>query len=355
MNIVGLDIGTNYTKATKDGKKVITFPSIVVYGEEKDWNLKGEVRDVYIGEDALAMVQSMENVEVLRPLHEGRLMHDSYLELARYALQKLNSKGADLVISTGLPVKSSKREREELTKNLQDQLNAQTFLFPEPVGTMAFMGIETGVCIDIGFGTTDIVALTHMEYLKGDTMFIGVDRLYENLELTIRNKIGVSLTPEEMTKLLTTEDYEIGRIRSGKRVSVSHNDVIDDYQQLMKSWVEKISNRAKMLLEGVSTSIVENLVVTGGGCTLPGVFDEFNKNFEEIVKLNRPDEPIISNSKGYYSLAQTLVREEKLGEGLEEELMEEELSGSEELSGLEELSEGKEKEEKKGKKSKKSK
>lgn len=311
MNIIGLDIGTNYTKATKDGKEVTTFPSIVVYGEEKDWNLKGETRDVYIGEDTLTMVQNMENVEVLRPLHEGRLMHDSYLELARYALQKLNSNEKDLVISTGLPVKSSRREREELTKTLEDQLSAQAFLFPEPVGTMAQMGIDTGVCIDIGFGTTDIVALSHMEYLKGDTMLIGVDRLYDNLELTIRNKIGVSLTPEELTKLLTTEDYEVGRIRSGKRISVSHNEVIDDYHELMKSWVEKISNRTKMLLEGVSTSIVENLVLTGGGSTLPGVFDEFNKNFKEIADLKKPEEPLTSNSRGYYDLATTLAEDEK--------------------------------------------
>ncbi|MFO7968197.1 MAG: rod shape-determining protein [Archaeoglobaceae archaeon] len=318
MNIIGLDIGTNYTKATKNGKEVIRFPSIVVYSEEKDWNLKGETRDVYIGEDALAIVQSMENVEVLRPLHEGRLMHDSYLELARYALQKLDSKENGLVVSTGLPVKSSKREREELTRTLEDQLSAQAFLFPEPVGTMAHMGIDTGVCIDIGFGTTDIVALSHMEYLKGDTMLIGVDRLYENLELTIRNNVGVSLTPEEMTKLLTTEDYEIGRIRSGKRISVSHNDVIDDYQALMKSWVEKISNRTKMMLEGVSTSIVENLVITGGGSTLPGVFDEFNKNFKEIVDLKRPEEPLTSNSRGYHDLAMTLAGEEKGDKAKEE-------------------------------------
>ncbi len=347
MNIIGLDIGTNYTKATRDGKEVIIFPSIVVYGEEKDWNLKGETRDVYIGEDALDMVQNMENVEVLRPLHEGRLMHDSYLELARYALQKLNSNEKSLVISTGLPVKSSKREREELTKTLEDQLNAQAFLFPEPVGTMANMGIDTGVCIDIGFGTTDIVALSHMEYLKGDTMLIGVDRLYDNLELTIRNKVGVSLTPEELTKLLTTEDYEIGRIRSGKRISVSHNEVIDDYQELMRSWVEKISNRTKMLLEGVSTSIVENLVITGGGSTLPGVFDEFNKNFKEIIDLKKPEEPLTSNSRGYYDLAITLASEEK-----GEEKPKEEKASDSSTSGSGGSSSGKGKKESKSKKSK---
>ncbi len=347
MNIIGLDIGTNYTKATKDGKEVITFPSIVVYGEEKDWNLKGETRDVYIGEDALATVQNMENVEVLRPLHEGRLMHDSYLELARYALQKLNHNASDLVVSTGLPVKSSKREREELTRTLEDELNAQAFLFPEPVGTMANMGIDTGVCIDIGFGTTDIVALSHMEYLKGDTMLIGVDRLYENLELTIRNKFGVSLTPEELTKLLTTEDYEIGRIRSGKRISVSHNEIIDDYQELMRSWVEKISNRTKMLLEGVSTSIVENLVITGGGSTLPGVFDEFNKNFKEIIDLKKPEEPLTSNSRGYYELARTLAGE---GEGEQKTKEVKETGSAASASGS--SSSGKGKKETKSKKSK---
>lgn len=310
MNIVGLDIGTNYTKATKDGKNVTIFPSIVVFGEEKDWSLKGETREVYIGEDALAIVQNLENIEVLRPLYEGRLIHDSYLELAKYALNRLDAK-KDLVIATGLPVKSSKKEREQLIRTLEENLAAKVLLFPEPVGTLAYMGVDTGVCIDIGFGTTDIVVLSYMEYLKGDTMLIGVDKLYENLEITIRNKIGISLTPEEMTKLLTVDDYEVGRIRGGKKISVSHESIMGEYYELMKSWVDRISNRVKMLLEGVSTSIVENVVLTGGGSALPGVFEEFSRSFEEIVELKRPDDPLIANSRGYYMLAKTLTTESK--------------------------------------------
>ena len=311
MNIVGLDIGTNYTKATKDGRNVTVFPSMVVFGDEKDWSLKGEMRKVYIGEEALTIVQNLENVEVLRPLHEGRLIHDSYLELARFALSKLNVKGEDLVIATGLPVKSSKKEREQIVKTLESNLSAKVLIFPEPVGTLAYLGVNTGVCIDIGFGTTDVVVLSHMEYLKGDTMLIGVDKLYENLEVLIRNKIGISLAPEEMTRLLTIEGYEIGRIRSGKKISVSHESIMSDYYELMKSWVDRISNRIKMLLEGVSTSIIENLVLTGGGSALPGVFEEFNRSFEDIGRLKKPDDPITANARGYYMLAKALEDELK--------------------------------------------
>ncbi len=305
---VGLDIGTNYTKATKDGKNVILFPSIVVYGEEKDWSLKGGRKDVYIGEEASAIIQNLENVEVLRPVHEGRLIHKSYLELARYAVEKLDVSG-DLIIATGLPVKSSKQEREELAKSLEKDLKSKVLVFPEPVGTLAYMGIDTGVCIDIGFGTTDVVVLSHMEYLRGDTLLIGVDRLYENLEVTVRNKAGISITPEEMTKLLTIEDYEIGRIRSGKKITISHKNVIEDYNNLMKSWVDRISNRVKMILEGLSTAIVDKIVVTGGGSLLPGVFEEFSKNFEDVGKIIKPDDPVTSNSKGYYNLAKIFIEE----------------------------------------------
>jgi rod shape-determining protein MreB len=35
MKSVGLDIGTNCTKVTKDGNSVTIFPSVVAYGEEK--------------------------------------------------------------------------------------------------------------------------------------------------------------------------------------------------------------------------------------------------------------------------------------------------------------------------------
>ncbi|AEA47068.1 rod shape-determining protein [Archaeoglobus veneficus] len=317
---VGLDIGTNYTKATKDGKNVTIFPSIVAYGEEKDWSLKGEEKEVYVGEEALAIIQSLENVEAMRPLHEGRLMHQSYMELAKHALKVLDVKPD--VVATGLPVKSSKKEREELAKDIKEQLKTDVLIFPEPVGTLAYMGIDTGVCVDIGFGTTDIVVLGHMEYLRGDTMLVGVDWLYDNIEVIIRNKAGISVTPEELTKLLTTPDYEVGRIRGGKRITISHNDVKDEYEKLMKSWVERISSRTKLILEGLSTAIVDKLVLTGGGSLLPGAYEEFSKSFEDVAEVIRPDDPITSNAKGYYTLAKILL-EEKGEEAKAEEAAEE--------------------------------
>ncbi|AGK61865.1 Actin-like ATPase involved in cell morphogenesis [Archaeoglobus sulfaticallidus PM70-1] len=301
MKPVGLDIGTNYTKTTADGKEVLTFPSLVVFGEERDWSLKASHKDIYIGDEALTIVQNVENVEILRPLHEGRVMHKSYLELAKHALKTLDVN--DAIIATGLPVKSSRKEREDVVKSLETELKAKVLLFPEPVGTMAHMGVETGVCIDIGFGTTDIVVISHMEYLKGDTLLMGVDRLYENLEVTVRNKAGISLTPEEMTMLLMNENFEIGRIRGGKRISVSHGDIIEDYRDLMVSWAERIANRAKMIVEGLSTTIVDNIILTGGGSALPGVFEEFRKSFEDVGTISTPKDPMKANALGYYTLA----------------------------------------------------
>ncbi len=308
---VGIDIGTNYTKATSDGKNVVVYPSLVAYGEEKDWSLKGETKSIYVGEEALSIIQSMENVEVLRPLHEGRVLHKSYIELAKYGLRKLKAEG-ELVVATGLPVKSSKKEREELKNQLESELKAKVLIFPEPVGTLAYMGIETGVCVDIGFGTTDIVVLADMEYLKGDTMLMGVDKLYESLEVSVRNKVGISLTPEEITKLLINEKYEVGRIRGGKKISVRHDEVMADYDNLLKSWVDRIANRVKLVLEGLSTTLVENFVITGGGSLLPGVYEMFSENFRDIGEIKRPSDPISSNAIGYYILAKSLVGEKEV-------------------------------------------
>ncbi len=308
MNPIGLDIGTNYTKATKDGKKVTIFPSIVVYGEEKDWSLKGEEKEVYVGEEALAIIQSLENVEAMRPLHEGRLMHQSYMELARHALKVLDTNPD--TIATGLPVKSSKSEREALARDLKEQLKVEPLIFPEPVGTLAHLGIDTGVCVDIGFGTTDIVVLSHMEYLRGDTLLVGVDWLYENIEVLVRNSVGISITPEELTGLLTT-DCEVGRVRSGKRITISQKDISSEYEKLMKSWIERIVSRTKLMLEGLSTTIVDNLVLTGGGSLLPGVYEEFSRSFEEVAKVTRPDDPVTSNARGYYALAKILFGDEE--------------------------------------------
>ncbi len=309
---VGLDIGTNYTKATKDGKNVTIFPSIVAYGEEKDWSLTGKTKDVYVGEEALAIVQSLENVEALRPLHEGRLIHESYIELAKHALEVLNAKPK--VVATGLPVKSSRKEREELAADMKSKLGVEVLIFPEPVGTLAYMDIDTGVCIDIGFGTTDMLVLSRMEYLKGDTMLVGVDWLFDNLEVIVRNKAGITITPEELTRLIVEEDYEVGRIRSGKRVTIKHSDVEEEYRKLLKGWVERIANRVKLMLEGLSTAIVDNMVLTGGGALLPGVKEEFENAFREVAEIKIPDKPIAANALGYYKLTSAIVKEPEVTE-----------------------------------------
>ncbi|RUM33704.1 MAG: rod shape-determining protein MreB [Archaeoglobus sp.] len=306
MTHVGLDIGTNYTKATKDGKEVKIFPSLVAYGEEKDWSLTGESKDVYVGEEALTIIQSMENVEALRPLHEGRLIHKSYIELAKHALEILKVKPE--VVATGLPVKSSRKEREELAADIKSKLGIDVLVFPEPVGTLAYMGIDTGVCIDIGFGTTDMLVLSGMEYLKGDTMLVGVDWLFDNIDVIVRNKVGINITPEELTNLVIDENYEIGRIRSGKRITVKHSDIEEDYRRLVKVWVERIANRIKLMLEGLSTAIVDNMVITGGGALLPGVKNEFEDAFREITEIKTPDRPIEANALGYYKLAEAIVK-----------------------------------------------
>lgn len=300
--IVGLDVGTSLTKATNDGESVIVFPSLVVYGEERDWSLKGEGSRVFIGEQAMIVSQTMD-VEVLRPLHEGRIMHQSYIEIARYAIDRLG--GSVNVVATGLPVKSSKKEREDVSKSLRDALKCEVILLPQPVGTLVHLGKRTGVCVDIGYGTTDIVVLFEMEYLKGDTILMGIDDIYSNIEIYVRNEFGIRITPEEMANLLL-DGKDVGRIRGGKRIVVKREDVMKSYEEIVRGWVDRVANRVKMLLEGLSTSIVENLILTGGGSLLPMIYEEFCREFEDVGSVVRPDDPITSNAKGYYKLAKML-------------------------------------------------
>lgn len=319
MKVVGLDIGTNYTKVTSDGKNVLVYPSIVAYGEEKDWSLKGERRGIYVGDQALSIIGVVEGVEIYRPIQDGRMIHVSYMELAKYGLKKLNIEPE--VVATGLPVKSSKKEREELKSQLEKELKAKVLVFPEPVGTLASMGIDTGVCIDIGFGTTDIIVLSEMEYIRGDTMLTGVDKLYESLEVLIRDRIGITVSPEEMTKILL-ENYSLGRVRSGKKISVKREEFLNEYERIMKIWADKIINKTKTLLEGLSTILLDNFVVTGGGVLLPKVFETLQEGFSDIGEIKRPENPIASNAMGYYTLAKTFLEKVESEKKTDEKVME---------------------------------
>ncbi|MEM1578495.1 MAG: rod shape-determining protein [Archaeoglobaceae archaeon] len=314
MKVIGIDIGTNYTKAT-DGEKLLIFPSVVAFAEEKEWSLKEETKSVYIGDEALAAMKANETIELWRPIKDGRIVHESFLELAKFAISKI---GKPDLIATGLPVKSSKKEREELKTKLETETKAKVLVFPEPVGTLVSMGIETGVCLDIGFGTTDIAVIADMEFLKGDTMLTGVDSLYSALEVTVRSKTGINLSPEEITNLLVNE-VSVGRIRSGKKIVVKKEDINKEYETAMKNWVEKIVARVNSTLEGLSTTLLDNFVATGGGILLPGVFEALKGKFAEF-DIKKPENPIASNVSGFYKLG--VMLSEKKSE--EKEKVEEE-------------------------------
>jgi len=86
---------------------------------------------------------------------------------------------------------------------------------------------------------------------------------------------------------------------------------MQEYEAYVKTWVERIASRVKLVLEGLSTTLVENFTITGGGSILPGVYEMFKESFRDIGDVKRPDEPIKANSIGYYMLAKSLVEEEK--------------------------------------------
>ena len=79
----------------------------------------------------------------------------------------------------------------------------------------------------------------------------------------------------------------------------------------MKSWVERISNRVKVVLEGLSTTIIDKIIATGGGVALPGVYDELQRNFKDVGDIVIPDDPIGGNVKGYYKLAKIFLEEKE--------------------------------------------
>lgn len=161
----------------------------------------------------------------------------------------------------------------------------------------------------MGFGSTDIAVLHQLEYVKGDTLLQGVDWLHNNLEILIRKNYGIGVTPEEITKLLTTPNHEVGRVRSGKTIKVSHQDVLAEYERLMNKWLERIVSRTKSVIEGLSTEIVDQIVLTGGGSLLPGIYDEFKKSFQDIADVVRAQDPVSSNAKGYHKLSESLFKQ----------------------------------------------
>jgi plasmid segregation protein ParM len=327
VEIIGLDIGYGYTKAS-DGRRAIVFKSI--YGEATEPQFRDEVLDhpeeemhlhvelngkgYFVGEHAVR--QSAQRNFTLDP---NQFVAEFTRILALAPLARMVDRQNQIKLVAGLPISHYRKHKADLIKTLQgqhpvtviDKLGnrietvvriAEVKVVPQPYGSVLnmmltdlgemqdkrFLTEKIGV-IDIGFRTTDFTVVDHTHYSErgSRTVDAGMSRAYSNVAAKVLETSGVNV---ELYRMY--ESVERGSIKiHGKRYDLK--GVRDRAFEQLASAIATDANR----LWAADWDMDRILLSGGGGAVIAPFLAPLIKG--ELVPVEAGADGRLNNVKGY--------------------------------------------------------
>ena len=300
--VVGLDCGSGYTKVF-DGVNRIIFPSIYAYRQPGLWEEKESAVEA-VGEEALVIAQHPQAV-VFYPIVDGKPQHQASIKLAEEALLRLNIRFyEDICLVTGLPYETGKEDREQIKKLLKQKLELKDLaVYPQAVGTLFDLDIQSATVINIGHGTTEIVVIEKLNMLAGMSEPLASDYILTSLSNHIQSKCGFKPTMDSLVALLSGKTDSITAF--GKPI-VLKSDIENQLQSAVEHLIDKISYNARYLLTQLPTNLecTKAIVLSGGGSLIAGICEALEQQLS--CKVTMPFDPIFSNVFGFHKMGKKL-------------------------------------------------
>ena len=282
---VGLDIGTGYTKVS-GGKRSAVFPTLCAMAQAKSVR---NVEDMDIGsdggpgiiervgDDAVGLDLRREWIMV-RPVRHG-LPYDrrGYAMVARHALKLIGVKPERSVICAGVTY-DAKKYRGVVRNIIMSLKPVSCAVIPQVIGTLVSCGRESGMVINIGHGTTEIISV------HGGSAD------------------GISIPK--------ASDFVISQIsrRNSKSAYVDHEGLFARNAAAVGRLVPMLA--AHIADEVVRIGSPDEVVLAGGGSLIPGMADALSKAVGcSVIPV---DDPVMSNAVGFEAKAAVIAG--KLGE-----------------------------------------
>ena len=268
---MGLAIGTGFVKCVSNCGTT-RFPSLYVRRTHGDWGGCVEA----VGDRAARMLRTP-GAATIRPIKNGRpdpryvKQTESLVTEAVDSLKKIGGREAEggvSKIAVGLPYEASDF-RESMARMVKKVTGAaECTVVAQAVGTLIDMGLESGVVVSIGQGTTEIVVIEDDEVIDGESSSWA--------SAFVTGKIGkfAYLNTSELSK---------------------RKDACKKY--------------ARALAEGLAPEVLDKatsysdrmLVISGGGILIPGVRDELLSRLKGL-QIRVSSNPVMSNAAGLYKL-----------------------------------------------------
>ncbi len=299
--VVGLDIGSGFTKCY-DGQNKIIFPSIYSYRQPNLWE-EGSIIEA-VGEEALEIAQHP-NAVTFYPVIDGKPQHSAYIKLAEEALSRLNIRFyEDLCLVTGLPYETGKEDREQVKKLLKDKLGLyELAVYPQSLGTLFDLDLQSATVINIGHGTTEIAIIEKLNMLGGMSEPLASDYILTNLSNFIQSKYGFKPTTDSLVALMSGK---IDSITAFDKFPIYRKNIESQLQSAVSHLAEKIGYNARYLLTQLPPNLecVNKIVLSGGGSLIAGIREAVEQQLN--CKALVPSDPILSNVYGFYKMGKKL-------------------------------------------------
>ena len=324
LQFIGIDDGHSSIKATSENKN-FTMKSKVHYGEKKGFNiLTGEDDNSIYSINNLKYTVSKENIDnTLETRLDDFSISDINIVLVHHSLQQIEASG-DISICTGLPfnryyhnsetnnklitqktnvfnvdIKSNKKINYNIVSHMVCSQGVAVYfdLLLNNDGSCNTemqdeFGDESVIIIDIGGGTTDIVAFknNNIQFDLSTTLDIGCLSVEDKLYQTVTCKLNSYKIP----KVITQNIIENNGIYKGTKTT---HDFSEDFKSIKLELAGTIINKIKQMIS--NTLDISIIAFAGGGSIL--LHDELKHLFpSDIIKFVK--DPIYSNSRGMRKL-----------------------------------------------------
>ena len=334
MQVIGIDIGFGFTKAT-NGKETMTFKS--VYGDAAEIQFKENLLDRARREDNLHIEVDgnahfvgdlAERQSTVRyfTLDQNQLVGNFAKILCLAAMSRMVEPNDPVKLITGLPIKFFKGHKDQLAQLLTGRHSiattspegervemvinvVQVKVIPQPFGSMfnlmlndageggdrRFLQEKVGV-IDIGFRTADYTIANRTKYLErgSRTTDSGISQAFAILANKLQESSGVSI---ELYRLFEAVDKGSIKIR-GKTY-----DLAKSKERVFNQLATDIANEVNRLW--ADEWDIDSIVISGGGGAVlaPFLKPQLEGN---VLALDPAADARLNNVRGYFKYANFL-------------------------------------------------
>lgn len=327
MEVIGLDIGFGFTKAT-DGKQSMIFKSVygeasemqfreqLLSGEKKEEHLQIEIAGTSYFGGELAERQS---VERFFTLDQAQFVRDFTKILALMPLSRMVARQEPVKLVVGLPVSYYRRHKKEIVDILKGQHEVTVIdpneertdtvvritsvrVVPQPFGALMdmmlndigevrdrrFMGEKVGV-IDVGFRTTDFTIADQTRYSErgSRTIDLGISKAFASIAAKLQESSGVNVELYRLYSAVEEGSIKIHGKRYDLKLIVEHA-----FGQLST----RVANEANRLWAN-DWDIDKVLITGGGGAVLAPYIQKIVKG--EVIPLDAKTDARFANARGY--------------------------------------------------------